>query len=143
MCRQTKEIKTHSLVLQAPEVGTYSNIVTRALAVALEKFLLDFADPEEATDDSWYYDPLKEILYDSDGETNIGAFLTWEETRGFIQDPIGQFNNYYEATAQLFELIIELNKENINLLYESVNSREVDVIIYGNVIVLHIRGTSA
>lgn len=139
----TKEVRGFFLVLAAPDIGTYSNIVTNAVREALERYLLDFAEPEEAQDDTWYYQALKDALFDLEGDVKTGAFLTWEEERMFIKDHVGQFNGYYQATAEVFENIIELNKESIQTLYEAVNIQEVDVIIYSDTIVLQLRGTSA
>lgn len=138
-----KPTNRYFLKLHAPDLQVFSSVVTGAISVALELFVLDFAELAQARDDRWYYSTLKEMLYNDEGDVKAGTFLTVEEYREFQRDPVGKWTTYYDMVGQLFEEIVELNHMDLNLLYESVNVKEVDVSICRDTILLHIRGTSA
>lgn len=131
-----------TLVLRAADIAVFSNIITEIIALSLESFILGYADMEESTDDKWYYADLKERVFGDEGEVNITSFQTYEEYRMFARDPMGAFYGYSEQISQLFEEIVEDNREQIELLYESVNIREVDVVLGKGIITLCIKGTS-
>lgn len=138
-----KLISTFSLVLEAPDVQVFSNVITEAIGIALEKLVLHYAEPEETTDDKWYYGVLKELLYTDEGEVNMFAFQSSQEYVDFLKDPVGGFHNYYDQTSQLFEEIVELNRGNLVVLYDAINIHDITATIGCNIITLSIRGTSA
>lgn len=131
------------LVLRAPDIGVFTSVITDTIALSLESFILGYADMEESKDDKWYYADLKDKVFGDEGEVIITSFQTYEEYRMFARDPAGAFRSYSEQIAQLFEEIVEDNREQIELLYESVNIREVDVVLGNGIITLCIKGTSA
>jgi len=128
------------LILEAPSLQNFDNVVVSVVRDALVEFLLNYAEPEEAVDDRWYYGALKECLYDDDGEVKVANFLSEGAWRSFLRDEIGQFNDYLQVIKVQFETIIDLNHYNIETLYESYNLKTIDAIIYRNTIVLDIRG---
>lgn len=140
--KPAKPVQFHTLVLRVPRLSTYSCVITNCVRDALEEYLLSYSEPENTTDDRWYYSNLKELLYSDEGEVNISAFETWEEYRVFLRDPIGAFHTYYELIGQLFEEIVEDNQDRIEILYDAVNIQAVDVVLDRSIITLCIRGTS-
>lgn len=138
--KKSEEPTRGFLILEAEDLHTFDNIVTSVVRDALIEYLLNYAEPEEASDDRWWYRELKETLYTDDGEVNEANFCSEMGARAFIQDPYGGYNGYYNAVGKLFELIIYNNRGSIQTLYESYNIKALDAIIYRNTIVLDIRG---
>lgn len=132
-----------TLILQAPDLSGYSNVVVNSVQFALESFLLDYAVTEESCNDVWYYSHLKEQLFDDDGYPNLNAFLFESEGREFQRDPQTRFKIYFDTVAAMFEEVVALNAAEIELLYDTINIRELNVNIHTNFIVVSIKGTPA
>lgn len=132
-----------SMVLRSEGIGACGNVVKNAIQTALEIFLLDFANAEEALDDRWYHSALRELLYDNEGEITTWSFDSQEEAQSFIRDPHGQMNLYHDQVRVRFENMIFNNREAIDLAYmtlnitsvlSSFNKDNIVIIIGGNLV---------
>lgn len=144
MPSQSKPLHTYSQIWEIPEgLNNYNDLIKGTFQRSMETFLLDYADPVDATDDSWYYTNLKDYLYEMEQDPFKGDSLSREAVIRYQKDPERVFTLLYETIGPLFEEAVELNKEAINHLYEGYVIKGLTVTICPSYIALVIRGFDA
>lgn len=141
---QTKGVPgSATVILRSDGIGDCGSVVKNAIQVALEIFLLDFANAEEALDDRWYHSALRELLYDNEGEITTWSFDSQEEAQSFIRDPYSRMNDYHDQIRKRFENMVFDNRESIDVAYmtlnitsvlSSFNKDNIVIIIGGNLV---------
>lgn len=140
---KVKPVQNFSVIFNTEDYSQHSAILKLTLRETLRGFFLAYADPDEIYDDEWYFHILKEVIYNSDGTVNPFNFTTRQEEQQFRQDPVGRFWLYVDWMRELFEETIEENKDAIELMYDSINIRDLHVRMCKGAIILTVRGTRA
>jgi len=133
-----------SLILPAPEgLSGYSDLVLQTLRDSLESFILAYADPDEANDDTWYYTKLKDYIYELEQMPFIMGSAGRADLERYQHDPDRTIALLCEAIGTFFEEVVTLNREAIDALYEAVVIKSVTVQIHATHIAVAIRGLQA
>lgn len=137
-------LKSYSQIWEIPEgLANYSDLIKNTFVSSLESFILGYADPDEATDDAWYYTTLRDQLYMLEQDPLKGDSLARMEYDRYQQDPELAMTLLCETLGFLFEEAVLLNREAIDALYAGYVIKGVTVSISPSFIVLIIRGLEA
>lgn len=137
-------ICTFSQIWEPPEgIFNYNDMVLRTLKESLEAFLEEYADPDEADDDGWYYNNLSNYLYEMKEDPLKGDSLARADYERYRQDPVRAMTLLCETIGSLFEEVVMLNREAIENLYATCVIKGITVQINANHIALVIRGMRA
>jgi hypothetical protein len=131
---------TYALVLECPDLGKASELISEAVGELIADFLLNATNADERIDEEWYAAVLREKLFDETGEV-VPWWYSEQEELSFTRDPIGHVKQYAWELEGYLESIARLNEDQINLMERVLTVSDIKVgHTLNNHITLLVRG---
>lgn len=128
--------------LKCPGFHNLPSVIQDVVKEAIVDCFLDLvACDSDTVDDTYYFQLLRDHLYDCVGEIK-DRFYDWEFS-SFLKDELGTLQSLDGQIQDVIKEILSTNEAPINLMYDRISLKEVRVVLTTNdLIVISIKGNA-
>lgn len=135
--------KHYTEVLKCPGFGNLPSIIQDVVKEAIIDCFHDLVDCDvDVVDDTYYYQLLRDHLYDVTGDVKDRFYNNWEFS-DFLRDEMGTLRTLDDQIQEAIKEILANNVAPIHLMYNRLTLQEIRVVLtMQDLLVISIKGTT-